>query len=507
EYAKIVGVAANSVTVTATTLNHSAGELIAVCEYQTTTTPGAGVSNFPIYLQVAASDYGGSYGTAPNWLDDLVVVLRKSVTHEPLGDSEVIAPSTQGQYAFTVAIPAGAGPIDVGYYYKGHKGYEVSTTVFPSQLAGLSAVSLSTANFVADSAYAHGLGSWKQVGTPTLALYPANNANTGNPAPFVGSPGVGSGWTGCLYSAPFTPVAFATYCLSAAVGFTGSGTMHVGIVDVSDYNAGNVTPATIYGNSPDASGRLIPNPTAGVYVSGGYGGSPAAYTWTASGSPPSKVCFAWWWSGASNAFSLAEPQIKGGASFSGYTPGALTTNTTDGTGTTSYSGTHRSVTSNYDATGQLKNSTGFNSVGSIAQLTTDSVLEYNAPAAGTGVATTVSFWMDNGTASTNSKVWRADLVSPTPTNYSFLANFRGTSGSPMKTVSCVGGDTVYILIWYSMSLAQWQFLTSLNARPTPDSQIQAVGDGVMPYLFSVAAGNITSFSGGSGSSGGMHIYK
>ncbi|MDB5093550.1 MAG: hypothetical protein JWO85_1651, partial [Candidatus Eremiobacteraeota bacterium] len=488
EYAKIVGVAANSVTVTATTLNHSAGELIAVCEYQTATTPGAGVSNFPIYLQVAASDYGGSYGTVPNWLDDLVVVLRKSVTHEPLGDSEVIAPSTQGQYAFTVAIPAGAGPIDVGYYYKGHKGYEVSTTVFPSQLAGLSAVSLSTANFVADSAFAHGLGSWKQVGTPTLALYPANNANTGNPAPFVGSPGVGSGWTGCLYSAPFTPVAFATYCLSAAVGFTGSGTMHVAIVDVSDYNAGNVTPATIYGNSPDASGRLIPNPTSGVYVSGGYGGSAAPYVWTASGSPPSKVCFAWWWSGASNAFSLAEPQIKGGASFSGYTPGALTTNTTDGTGTTTYQGTAKQVTSiiKDDGTGtgngSIPKSTALNKQGSI-------------PPVGTPAASSVS---TAGGGSNN----RTITISVAATT--FLLPDGSTPSAPSFSDPRIGllDSTTYLFtVAYNIGLGVFQTLafgTSLTAA----QKAAIYGDGFYPVTNTGSCTTPTAAGTGGGSGGG-----
>ncbi|MDB5042162.1 MAG: hypothetical protein JWN27_2888 [Candidatus Eremiobacteraeota bacterium] len=96
---------------------------------------GSGVAMQDVSCQVAASDYGGSFGTVPNWLDKAVLIMRKAATHEAVGIINPLAATTTGAYAGTVQIPAGV-TVDVGIYYLDQSGAP-SAVVYPSQWAGI----------------------------------------------------------------------------------------------------------------------------------------------------------------------------------------------------------------------------------------------------------------------------------------------------------------------------------------------------------------------------------
>jgi hypothetical protein len=141
---------------------------------------------------------------------------------------------------------------------------------------------------------------------------------------------------------------------------------------------------------------------------------------------------------------------------------------------------------------QIPKSTPLNAQGSIPPFTTDFVL--HTATSGTSPNITMTYWIDNGTASTAVSFFRSD-------GSTLVTGYNGTSGAPMGSIpSLASSTTVYFLAWWSFSTSSWH-VTAQTAQFSPAQQAAALTDGLVPTIVSSTTNSSSAGGGGGGIKG------
>lgn len=149
-----------------------------------TVNSGQAVAQQSITINLSAVDYGGAFGAIPTWMQGVYVIIRRSFTHELLGQAEFLTATPNGQYTATVSIPAGE-QVDVGIQYEDQSGV-TSLATYPTGLQLLSASQLNLDNTRPGLVYqpnvANITGSDNVVSNPmfTTGLGPGGDTSLGN---------------------------------------------------------------------------------------------------------------------------------------------------------------------------------------------------------------------------------------------------------------------------------------------------------------------------------------